>query len=111
MNENYYLSHAPLQEHNRMLPDAASSSSDYLSYEVLPHYPAEKTPKKASNKSRQPHHRTKASSAKSKSQITEKEAKEAIMRGFVTETDDIDVTTLSGKSKSCPGIFQFIDLS
>lgn len=111
MNENYYLSHAPLHEHNRMVPVAASSSSDYLAYDVLPPYPTEKTPKKMSSKPRQQHHRTKGTSSKSKSQITEKEAKEAIIRGFVTETDDVDVTKLSGKSIVSTEMFESVDLS
>jgi hypothetical protein len=97
MHDDYYLPHGPLHEHNRMVSEAASSSSDYLSYS-LPEFQTEKTPKKNNGKFKQQHHRGKTSLAKTKTQVTEKEAKEAIMRGLVTETDDIDVTKLSGKN-------------
>ncbi|CAF1599461.1 unnamed protein product [Rotaria magnacalcarata] len=93
MNDNYYLSHGPLHEHNRLLPEPASSSTNYLSYS-LPEFHIEKTTKKINGK----HHRMKIGSSKTKTQITEKEAKEAIMNGLVTETNDIDVSKLSGIS-------------
>jgi hypothetical protein len=97
MNDDYYLPHGPLHEHNRMITETATSSSDYLSYS-LPEFYTEKTPKKNYGKlKQQTHHRSKTCSSKTKTQITEKEAKDAIMRGLVTETDDIDITKLSGK--------------
>lgn len=98
MNDDYYLPHGPLHEHNRMISETASSSSDYLSYS-LPEFHTEKTPKKNNGRFKQQHHRARTSSTKTKSQITEKEAKEAIIRGLVTETNDIDITKLSGKDK------------
>jgi hypothetical protein len=99
MDDDYYLpTHGPLHEHNRMMPEPATSSSDYLSYS-LSEFHTEKTPKKTNGKSKQQHHRSKTCSSKSKTQITEKEAKDAIMRGLVTDTDDIDITKLSGKTK------------
>jgi len=99
MDDDYYLPHGPLHEHNRMIPDIASSSSDYLSYS-LPEFHTEKTPKKTNgSKSKSQHYRAKCSLSKTKTQITEKEAKEAIMKGLVTETNDIDITKLSGKDK------------
>lgn len=97
MHEEYYLPHAPLHEHNRLVPEMATSSSEYLSYS-FGEYPSEKIGRKNLNKFKQQHHRSRTSSSKSKSQITERDAKEAIMRGLVTETDDIDVTKLSGKT-------------
>ena len=99
MDEDYYLPHGPLHEHNRMISEAASSSTDYLSYS-LPEFHTEKTPKKTNGKSKQQHHRAKTCFSKTKSQITEKEAKHAIMSGLVTETNDIDISKLSGKDKS-----------
>jgi len=99
MDDDYYLPHGPLHEHNRMISETASSSSDYLSYS-LPEFHTEKTPKKNNGKIRQQqHHRSKTCLSKTKTQITEKEAKDAIMKGLVTETDDIDITKLSGKYK------------
>lgn len=98
MEDDYYLSTGPLHEHNRLLPEMATSSSDYLSYS-LSDYPAEKIGRKISMKSKQQHHRSRTLSSKSKTQITEREAKEAIMRGLVTDTDDVDVSKLSGKIK------------
>ena len=100
MDDNYYLSHGPLHEYNRMPSETNSNSSNYLSYS-LPQFPTEKLPKKVHGivRQSQQHHRMKTSSSKTKTQITEKEAKEAIMRGLITETNDIDVTKLSGKSK------------
>ena len=95
MDDDYYLPHGPLHEHNRMISETAASSSDYLSYS-LPEFHTEKTPKKNNGKFKQQHHRAKTSSSKTKTQITEKEAKDAIMRGLVTDTNDIDVTKLSG---------------
>ncbi|CAF2324743.1 unnamed protein product [Rotaria sp. Silwood2] len=97
MNDDYYLSHGPLHEHNRIIPEITSSSPNYLSYS-LPEFHTEKTQKKSNGKSKQQHHRSKTNLSKIKTQITEKEAKEAIMRGLVTETDDIDITKLSGTS-------------
>jgi hypothetical protein len=97
MDDDYYLPHGPLHEHNRMVSEIASSSSDYLSYS-LPDFHTEKTPKKTNGKSKQ-HHRAKTCLSKTKTQITEKEAKDAIMRGLITDTDDIDITKLSGKDK------------
>lgn len=100
MNDDYYLPHGPLHEQNRMIPETATSSSDYLSYS-LPEFHSEKAPKKNISKMRQQqqhhHHRSKSYLSKTKTQITEKEAKDAIIRGLVTETDDIDITKLSGK--------------
>lgn len=97
MEENYYLSTGPLHEHNRLLPaEMPTSSSDYLSYS-LTDYPTEKIGRKISMKSKQQHHRSRGLTSKSKTQITEREAKEAIMRGLVTDTDDVDVSKLSGK--------------
>jgi len=100
MDDEYYLTHGPLHEHNRMIPETATSSSDYLSYS-LPEFHTEKTPKKNNGRMRQQqqHHRSKTYSSKTKTQITEKEAKDAIMKGLVTETHDIDITKLSGKNK------------
>lgn len=99
MNDDYYLPHGPLHEHNRMISEVATSSSDYLSYS-LPEFHTEKTPKKNSGKIRQQqqYHRSKSYLSKTKTQITEKEAKDAIMKGLITDTDDIDITKLSGKN-------------
>ncbi|CAF3705145.1 unnamed protein product [Rotaria sordida] len=101
MNDDYYLSHGPLHEHNRIIPEITSSSTNYLSYS-LPEFHSEKTPKKTNGKlkqqQQQQHHRAKTNLSKTKTQITEKEAKEAIMKGLVTETGDIDITKLSGTS-------------
>ncbi|CAF0871550.1 unnamed protein product [Adineta steineri] len=103
MDNDYYISHGSLHEQNRMISETISSSSDYLSYS-LPEFHTEKTPKKLNGKlkqqqqQQQQHHRIKTGLSKSKTQITEKEAKDAIMRGLVTETDDIDLTKLSGIS-------------
>ncbi|CAF4370454.1 unnamed protein product, partial [Adineta steineri] len=100
MDNDYYISHGSLHEQNRMISETISSSSDYLSYS-LPEFHTEKTPKKLNGKlkqqqqQQQQHHRIKTGLSKSKTQITEKEAKDAIMRGLVTETDDIDLTKLS----------------
>jgi hypothetical protein len=97
MDDDYYLPHGPLHEHHRMISEIASSSSDYLSYS-LPEFHTDKTPKKNNGKIKQQHrHRAKTCLPKAKTQITEKEAKEAIMRGLVTDTNDI--TKLSGKDK------------
>jgi hypothetical protein len=99
MNDDYYLPHGPLHEHNRMVTGTPTSSSDYLSYS-LSEFHTEKSPKKNYGKlKQQTHYRAKTSSSKTKTQITEREAKDAIMRGLVTETDDVDITKLSGKRK------------
>jgi hypothetical protein len=99
MDDDYYHSHGPLHEHNRMVSEMASSSSDYLPY-PLPEFHTEKMPKKNNGKIRQQHHRSKTClSKKTKTQITEKEAKDAIDRGEVTEIGNIDITKLSGKNK------------
>ena len=97
MDDDYYLPHGPLHEHNRMIPEMATTSSDYLSYS-LPDFHTEKTPRKNHGKSK--HHRSRTSLSKTKTQITEKEAKDAIMRGLVTDTDDVDVTKLSGRMEN-----------
>lgn len=100
MDDEYYLPHGPLHEqHNRMVPEMATSSSEYLSYSLM-EYPSEKIGRKNLTKFKQQHHRSRTCSSKSKTQITEREAKEAIMRGLVTETNDIDVTKLSGKTNA-----------
>ena len=98
MDENYYLSPIPLHEHNRMMSNTASSS-EYLSY-ASSEFHMKKTSGRSKAVSQHQQHRTKNSSLKSKSQITEREAKDAIMRGLVTDTDDIDVSKLSGKDKA-----------
>lgn len=95
MNDDYYLSHGPLHEHNRILPEPTSSTTNYLSYS-LPEFHTEKQSKKVNGKS---HHRTISTSTKTKTQITEKEAKDAIMKGLVTETNDVDISKLSGNNK------------
>jgi hypothetical protein len=97
MDDDYYRTHGPLHEHNRMISEAASSSSDYLSYS-LPEFHTEKIPKKNNGKIRQQHHRSKTCFSKTKTQITEEDAKDAIRNGLVTETHDIDITKLSGTS-------------
>jgi hypothetical protein len=97
MDENYYLSPIPLHEHNRMMSDTASSS-EYLSY-ASSEFHMKKTNGRSKAALQQHQHRTKNGSLKSKTQITEREAKDAIMRGLVTDTDDIDVSKLSGKDK------------
>jgi hypothetical protein len=107
MDDNYYLPHGPLHEHNRMVSEMGSTSSDYLSYS-LPEFHTGRTPKKNTCKLKQQHHRTKTCFSKSKTQITEKEAKDAIMGGLVTETNDIDITKLSGRVKSSIHICIFI---
>ena len=102
MNNNYYIPSGPLHEHNRLLSSPISSSSDYIIYDTLTaDYHTEKSTKKTLTKSK--HHqqqyqnRGKTLNSKSKTQITEREAKEAIIKGLVTETEDVDVTKLSGK--------------
>jgi hypothetical protein len=98
MDDDYYLLHGPLHEHNRMISEMASSSSNYLSHS-LPEFHTEKTPKKNNGKLRQQHHhRSKTCFSKTKTQITEKDAKEAIINGLVTETNNVDITKLSGTS-------------
>lgn len=98
MDDDYYLPQGPLHEQNRLISETPASSSDYLSYSLPEYHQNEKTPKKYMGKSKQQHHRIKTSSSKNKTQITEKEAKEAIMRGLVTETDDVDISKLSGRT-------------
>ncbi|UJR33298.1 hypothetical protein I4U23_020749 [Adineta vaga] len=99
MDDDYYLLHGPLHEQNRLISETPTSSSDYLSYSLPDFHHTEKISKKNHGKFKQQHnHRSKTSLSKNKTQITEKEAKEAIMRGLVTETDDVDISKLSGTS-------------
>lgn len=100
INENYYLPSGPLHEHNRIMTSTMSSTPSYLSYEALPDYSYDKPIRKPSTKSRSEQSKKRNMTSKNKTQITEREAKEAIMRGLVTETDDIDVTKLSGTLSS-----------
>jgi len=99
MDADYYFSQGPLHErNNQILPD----STEYLSYSTSPSdYHADKFSKKIHNKSKALHHRSrpKNSSSKIKTHITEKDAQEAIMRGLVTETNDIDISKLSGNDR------------
>lgn len=105
MDTDYYLSQGPLHErNNQILPD----SSDYLSYPSS-EYHSDKFSKKVHSKSKAIHHRSRpknSSSSKTKTHITEKDAQDAIMRGLVTETNDIDISKLSGNDRyrieNCP---------